>query len=128
MAAPSDAKKLTKLAISSVVPYRFNGILDLTSSFSGRPLLLIKPGNMLFILIFLEAYSSANNLVNAAKVDLNMTEVGNVGSGSNAAKVDMLIMYSRSLGLHNRGNQLSSMNHIHKICVHALIPLLIRNI
>jgi hypothetical protein len=52
----------------------------------------MKPGSTLFMRTLSAAYLSANSLVNAARPARNTPEVGNTGSGSNAAKVEMLMI------------------------------------
>ena len=52
----------------------------------------MKPGRMLFIRTLSGAYVSANSLVKAASPARNTPEVGKTGSGSKAAKVEMLMI------------------------------------
>ena len=88
--APSDARKHTTSDISLVIQYRLRGMRTLNSSFSGK--LSINPGRILFILILSAAYLSAYNFVKDASPALKTPDVGNIDSGSNVAKVDMLII------------------------------------
>ena len=60
------------------------------SCFSGR--LSMKPGSMLFMRMFSAAYLSENSLVKAARPARNTPDAGNTGSGSKAAKVEMLMI------------------------------------
>ncbi len=50
----------------------------------------MKPGRTLFMRIFCDAYSSAYCFVNDARAARMAADVGNAGSGSNAANVEML--------------------------------------
>ena len=63
----------------------------------------------MFILTLSTAYLSANSFVNAAKPARRTPDVGNTGSGSNAANVEMLMIEpapcATMIGVTSRGDE-----------------------
>src|SRR5690349_20932341 len=87
-AAPSEHRNEIVAAISSLVPYRFNGTAWRRSSVVGR--LSIQPGRTLFIRILNCACVSQKIFVNAANPARKTAEVGNISLGSKAHAEEML--------------------------------------